>query len=90
MGEVTDVDGSIGELRRSLAGDVLGPDDAGYDAARQCFNALVDRRPARSPVASARATSGRRSTSPAPTSSRSPCAAEGTIPPGTASSTAGS
>ena len=46
MGEVTDIDGSIGELRRSLAGDVLGPDDAGYDAARRCFNALVDRRPA--------------------------------------------
>ena len=46
MGEVTDVDGSIGELRRSRSGEVLGPDDAGYDAARRCFNALVDRRPA--------------------------------------------
>src|SRR5438093_5812115 len=34
------------ELRRSLAGDVLGPEDAEYDAARRCFNALVDRRPA--------------------------------------------
>jgi FAD/FMN-containing dehydrogenase len=37
---------SLDELRRSLAGGVIGPDDAGYDAARVCFNALVDRRPA--------------------------------------------
>jgi FAD/FMN-containing dehydrogenase len=43
---VTLVDESVGELERSLAGDVLGPDDPGYDAARRCFNALVDRRPA--------------------------------------------
>ena len=40
------VDESLTELRRSLDGAVLGPDDAGYDVARRCFNALVDRRPA--------------------------------------------
>jgi FAD/FMN-containing dehydrogenase len=34
------------ELRRSLTGAVIGPDDVEYDAARVCFNALVDRRPA--------------------------------------------
>lgn len=34
------------ELRRSLAGTAIGPEDPGYDAARVCFNALVDRRPA--------------------------------------------
>jgi FAD/FMN-containing dehydrogenase len=34
------------DLRRSLEGDVLVADDAGYDDARRCFNALVDRRPA--------------------------------------------
>jgi FAD/FMN-containing dehydrogenase len=34
------------ELRRSLAGAVLVPSDAGFDDARRCFNALVDRRPA--------------------------------------------
>jgi FAD/FMN-containing dehydrogenase len=39
-------DGSLDELRRSLAGPVVVPEDAGYDAARRCFNALVDRRPA--------------------------------------------
>jgi len=39
-------DDSLDELRRSLAGVVLGPTDAEYDAARRCFNALVDRRPA--------------------------------------------
>jgi FAD/FMN-containing dehydrogenase len=43
---MTSVDGSLGELRRSLAGAVLAPADNGYDEARRCFNALVDRRPA--------------------------------------------
>ena len=33
-------------LRRSLAGTALVPSDPGYDGARVCFNALVDRRPA--------------------------------------------
>jgi FAD/FMN-containing dehydrogenase len=37
---------SLAELRRSLAGEVISPDDAGYDVARRSFNALVDRRPA--------------------------------------------
>jgi FAD/FMN-containing dehydrogenase len=37
---------SLVGLRVSLAGAVLGPSDAEYDAARRCFNALVDRRPA--------------------------------------------
>jgi FAD/FMN-containing dehydrogenase len=37
---------SLRELERSLAGRVIGPADPGYDAARVCFNALVDRRPA--------------------------------------------
>ena len=39
-------EGSLSELRKSLAGTVLAPGDAEYDAARVCFNALVDRRPA--------------------------------------------
>ena len=33
-------------LRRSFAGAVVLPDDAGYDHVRGCFNALIDRRPA--------------------------------------------
>jgi len=37
---------SLEELRRSLAGTVVASEDAEYDAARRCFNALVDRRPA--------------------------------------------
>src|SRR6266496_2731923 len=40
------VDESLGELRRSLAGRALALADPGYDVARICFNALVDRRPA--------------------------------------------
>jgi FAD/FMN-containing dehydrogenase len=43
---VTSLDGSLRELQRSLAGEALGAGDAEYDAARRCFNALVDRRPA--------------------------------------------
>ena len=34
---------SLTELRQSLAGPVVGPGDADYDASRRCFNALVDR-----------------------------------------------
>jgi FAD/FMN-containing dehydrogenase len=34
------------ELRRLVGGAVLAPTDDGFDAARRCFNALVDRRPA--------------------------------------------
>jgi FAD/FMN-containing dehydrogenase len=37
---------SLDELRRSLAGTVIGPTDAEYDAARRGYNALVDRHPA--------------------------------------------
>ncbi|MGH2984630.1 MAG: FAD-binding oxidoreductase [Solirubrobacterales bacterium] len=40
------VEEGLTELRASLAGDVLAPSDAGYDAARLCFNLLIDRRPA--------------------------------------------
>jgi FAD/FMN-containing dehydrogenase len=39
-------DESLVELQRSLAGSVIAPEDPEYDAARVCFNALVDRRPA--------------------------------------------
>jgi FAD/FMN-containing dehydrogenase len=37
---------NLTELRRSLAGAVLAAGDPGYESARRCFNALVDRRPA--------------------------------------------
>ena len=39
-------DATLADLRAALAGTVLGPADRGYDAARVCFNGLVDRRPA--------------------------------------------
>jgi FAD/FMN-containing dehydrogenase len=42
----TPVQEGLDELRASLAGTALDPSDAEYDAARRCFNALVDRRPA--------------------------------------------
>src|SRR5262245_18862998 len=45
-GEAQGIDESASELRSSLSGDVLVNGDEGYDAARRCFNALIDRRPA--------------------------------------------
>lgn len=42
----TGAGGGLTDLRRSLGGAVLDPTNAGFDAARRCFNALVDRRPA--------------------------------------------
>ncbi len=45
MGKVL-LDKSLDKLRRSLAGTVVGPEDAEYDTVRRCFNALVNRRPA--------------------------------------------
>jgi FAD/FMN-containing dehydrogenase len=37
---------SIFDLRSDLIGEVIGPEDAGYDEARQVFFKGVDRRPA--------------------------------------------
>ena len=37
---------NLDELRRSVSGHVIGPDHEGYEAARRCFNAAIDRRPA--------------------------------------------
>jgi FAD/FMN-containing dehydrogenase len=34
------------ELAQQVSGPVLGPNDAGYDAARALYNGLIDRRPA--------------------------------------------
>jgi FAD/FMN-containing dehydrogenase len=36
----------VGELAREVSGSVLGPEDAGYDAARAVHNGLIDRKPA--------------------------------------------
>ena len=36
----------ITDLQAQVSGSVLGPDDAGYDAARSIHNGLIDRRPA--------------------------------------------
>ncbi len=38
--------GSVDGLRAQFSGEVVGPDDAGYDAARAVHNGLIDKRPA--------------------------------------------
>ena len=37
---------NLDELRRSVSGHVMGPGHEGYESARRCFNAAIDRRPA--------------------------------------------
>jgi hypothetical protein len=91
MSEAIDPSGAgegVTELRQSLGGAVLTPTDEGFDAARRCFNTLVDRRPAvivrcldAGDVARAFDFAGY-------TRWRSPCAEVGTTPPDTASATA--
>jgi FAD/FMN-containing dehydrogenase len=36
---------TIGALKRSLRGELLQPDDAGYEVARKVYNGMIDRRP---------------------------------------------
>ncbi|MBB4981421.1 MULTISPECIES: FAD-binding oxidoreductase [Streptomyces] len=37
---------AVEALRGVMRGEVIGPEDAGYDEARQIYNAMIDRRPA--------------------------------------------
>ena len=39
-------DAAIATFRASLHGELIEPGDAGYDAARKVYNAMIDRRPA--------------------------------------------
>lgn len=43
---VTQSQQALEKLRGTIKGRVLGPDDSGYDDARQIWNAMIDRRPA--------------------------------------------
>jgi FAD/FMN-containing dehydrogenase len=43
---VTPTRAQLDDLRRSFSGEIVTPDDAGYDDARRVWNAMFDRRPA--------------------------------------------
>ena len=45
MGDVVDP-GAVAQLRENFSGQVLQPDDGGYDEARQVHNGRIDKRPA--------------------------------------------
>ena len=46
MSHTDDLDEALKRLRTSLAGDLLLPDDAGFDEARSLWNGMIDLRPA--------------------------------------------
>lgn len=37
---------TVGDFRASLRGELIGPDDLGYDEARKVWNGMIDKRPA--------------------------------------------
>jgi hypothetical protein len=45
MASRTILEATISEFKSSLRGELVRPADAGYDAARKVFNAMIDRRP---------------------------------------------
>jgi len=65
-------------LREQLDGDLVTPEDAGYDEARAIFNAMHDRRPALIARCTSTADVVAGSTTDARPGSRSPCAAAAT------------
>ena len=78
------------ELGDAFKGELIGPDDSGYDAARAVYNAMIDRRPALIARCADADDVARRSASPATATCRSPSAAAATTAPASAPSTTGS
>ena len=66
------------ELGPKFAGELVGPEDPGYEQARAVYNAMIDRRPALIARCAGPPTSRRRSRSHAATTCCSPFAAAAT------------
>ena len=69
---------AVQELAANLRGDLVRPEDDGYDAARAVFNGMIDERPAMIVRCVGTADVIRGSTSPGRTTSCFRCAAAGT------------
>ena len=69
-------------LRAQFSGDVLGPDDVGYDEARAVHNGFIDKRPALITRCANTADSRTRCASRAPRGSRSLLEGVATTSPG--------
>ena len=80
---------AIDAFRRSVRGQVLTPGDEGYDAARQVWNAMIDRHPALIARCAGVPTSSPRSLLLVRTISWSPSVVVGTTSPAMPSATAG-
>ena len=89
MAEQPNID-AITELGEGFKGEVIPPEDPGYDDARAVWNGSIDKRPTLSCDQRGPPTSSTRSTTPAPRVCHSLFAAVGTASLATAPSTVGS
>ena len=83
-------DKAMQDFRSQVRGELIQPGDASYEEARKVYNGMIDKRPGADRPLRRRGRRDRaRSTSPASSSCRWPCAAAGTTAPAWAPATTG-